>query len=477
MNQVLEDTPTLEKPAATTPDRGPASGRPPRIGIWGHYHGGNLGDDLLVATLISNVRARIPNAEIVGFCLNPTDTRQRHRIPAFAIWRYAERINKPTQAWTQEDQAERSTAIGLWGRTKLLIKRRPWLMRPLCCARSVWRAVVSPLNRLTSPLREALFLTRSYRRLRGTDLLIVAGSGPLFDGWCGAWGHPYALYKWSTLARLCGARLVCLSTGAGPIDSRLSRTFLRRAVRTTSYRSYRDPSSARLIASLGVEGEHPVFPDMGFGLDVSRYLGHWEVPSVARNRTVVGLCVMAHRDPRHMPRNDPPRFGAYIRKMAEFCAWLLRNDSAVLAFSSDCADSRAFADVRAILHREHGLGDDPRLIEPPVNGLSDLASVFSCCDYVIAARYHCIIIPWLLNKPVVGLAYNRKTIDLMASMGQSEYCIDIDRFEVAELVSRFQAMVCNGDAIRAQLSERVAGCRARLAEQYDCVLGPPVVTR
>jgi polysaccharide pyruvyl transferase WcaK-like protein len=163
---------------------------------------------------------------------------------------------------------------------------------------------------------------------------------------------------------------------------------------------------------------------------------------------------------------------------AEFTAWLLRNDYAVLVASSEIrADSRAFADVRDILRREHGIDDDPRLIEPPVCGFSELASLFSSCDYVIAARYHSIVLPWLLGKPVVALAYNRKQIDLMESMGQEAYCLDIDRFEVAELVERFRALECNRDAIRARLPERVARCRARLAEQYDRVLGPPVAAR
>jgi polysaccharide pyruvyl transferase WcaK-like protein len=217
---------------------------------------------------------------------------------------------------------------------------------------------------------------------------------------------------------------------------------------------------------------------MGFGLDVARYVRPWEAPRAAQNRTVVGLSVMAHCDPRYIPRNDPPRYAAYVRKMAEFCAWLLRNDYAVLAAPSDIwADPRSFADVREVLRREHGIDGDPRLIELPVAGLADLASLFAACDYVIAARYHCIVLPWLLGKPVVALAYNRKQIDLMESMGQQAYCVDIDRFEVAELVEQLRALERNRDAIRAELRKRVARCRERLAQQYDHVLSPLVVAR
>jgi polysaccharide pyruvyl transferase WcaK-like protein len=477
VNETRTDTTVCELPDVRTPEGAPLSVRPRRIGIWGHYGGCNQGDDLVVTTLIANIRARIPDAQIVGFCLNPADTRQRHGIPAFAIYRFAERHDKRPHFWTPEQRVERSPIPRRFERTRAFIKRHSLLMAPLRGIRGACRAALAgsckAWGAFTFPFKEVPFLRRCYRSLRGTDLLIVAGSGPLFDGWSGAWAHPYALFVWGNLARLCGSRMVCLSAGAGPLTGRLSRFFLRHAMQATSYRSYRDPSSAKLIAGLGVKGEHPVFPDMGFGLDVTRYVRPWERPGAARNRTIVGLGVMAHCDPRYIPRSDLPRYAAYVRKMAGFAAWLLHNDYAVLIASSDIgADPRTFADVRELLRREHGIHEHPRLIEPVVEDLSALASLFSACDCVVAARYHCIVLPWLLGKPVVALAYNRKQIDLMQSMGLGQYCLDIDHFEVPELVERFRAMEYNRDAIRAQLLEGVARCRARLAEQYDRVLGP-----
>lgn len=474
MKQILTDSSIHTAPAGkeALPSR-----RPPRIGIWGHYAGNNQGDELLVATVLANIRARIPDAEIVGYCLNPVDTRQRHGIPAFPIYRFAEGNGRPARFWTPAVQAETSPAAGPSHRVKVFIKRRRWLLLPLQIARGTCRFLLHALrkiwNALTFPVKEIPFLRRCYRALCGTDLLIVAGSGPLYDGWSGPWVHPYALFMWSRLARLTGTRFVCLSTGAGPLSSRLGRFFVRHAMRKTSYRSYRDPSSAGLIASLGVEGEHPVMPDMGFGLDVGRYVGPWDPPGAVKGRTIVGLSMMAHCDPRYIPRNDPPRYDAFIRKIAELTAHLLRSDYAVMVVSSDiAADPRSFADVREILRRDHGLGEDPRLVEPRIEGLSELASAFSACDYVIAARYHCIVLPCLLGKPVLALAYNRKQIDLMELMGQQAYCLDIDRFEVGELVERFERMQRDRDAICGQLRERVERCRRRLAEQYDRVLGP-----
>jgi polysaccharide pyruvyl transferase WcaK-like protein len=81
------------------------------------------------------------------------------------------------------------------------------------------------------------------------------------------------------------------------------------------------------------------------------------------------------------------------------------------------------------------------------------------------------VLPLAMNKPVVGLSYNLKTAEVMELMGQSAYCLDIDQCETNEVIERFQTLVANGDVIRAELSRRTAECRARLAEQYDRVLG------
>lgn len=448
--------------------------RPPRIGIWGHYHGGNQGDDLVVATLIASIRSRLPDAEIIGFCVNPADTRERHAIPAFPLYRWAGRINQPTRVWTADEQIDRTDAAGWRARVKTCVKRRPWFLRSLRFARSVFRSVLGVVRQFahaaTSPITEIPFLVRSYRALRGVDLLVVAGSQALFDGWSGTWAHPYALFKWSMLARLAGTRFACLSIGGGPVNGRVARFFTRHSLRSMSYTSYRDETSARFVRLLGADDEPRVLPDMGFSVDAARFADLRPRPALAQGRIVVGLNPMAHNDPRYLPRGDAQSYLTYIRKTAEFAAWLLRKGYAVvLLYSQIRADPRACADVREFLRRSHALDSDAPLIEQPIHDYTELSSMLSWCDYVIAARYHCIVLPFVLGKPVIALGYHPKHRDLMESMGQGDYCLDIDRFTTRELIERFGILQRNREAIRAELERRLPDCRARLDAQFDDV--------
>src|SRR5437867_6151564 len=116
--------------------------------------------------------------------------------------------------------------------------------------------------------QELAFLARSYRTLRGTDLVLVAGSGQLNDYWGGPWAFPFTLLKWSLLARASGAKMAFLSLGAGPLQTPLGKFFIKQALRRAHYRSYRDEDSRRCIAALGVPGEHLVVPDLVFSLDL-----------------------------------------------------------------------------------------------------------------------------------------------------------------------------------------------------------------
>src|SRR6185437_9395874 len=55
--------------------------------------------------------------------------------------------------------------------------------------------------------------------------LIVSGGGQLDEEWGGAWGHPFALFKWAMLARLAKVPLAFASVGACKAASTTSRFF------------------------------------------------------------------------------------------------------------------------------------------------------------------------------------------------------------------------------------------------------------
>jgi hypothetical protein len=58
----------------------------------------------------------------------------------------------------------------------------------------------------------------------------------------------------------------------------------------------------------------------------------------------------------------------------------------------------------------------------------------------------------------------------MRSMGQADYCLDIERFDAVALDACFERLRANAGEIRAQLALRVAEQRRALARLYDELL-------
>lgn len=434
-----------------------------RIGIFCHGGTQNLGDEALFAAVIQNVRLRLPDATVIGFTINPKDSQERHGIPCFPIRRTSEvesasSPNVPCNS-TVSNPSEPTRNRGVLARLKRLVRAMPGLRLAALGTRRFVRAVAAVLA-------EPRFLVHSYRRLSGIELLLVAGSQQLNDGYGGAWGFPYTLLKWTLLCKFMGTKIAILSVGAGPIDSPISKFFFRRALNWVEYRSYRDAFSSRLIQNMGVRGSHPVFPDLAYSL---RFAAPAKPPEKT-SLTIVGINPVPYYDNFYWYSPDPARYNDYVQKFARFSDWLVKTGHGVLFFPTQTrADVLTINDIHVALN-----GSSQSLNILPRNAIrtfEDLISEISRADIVIANRYHGILISLILNKPVLAVAYHEKSRALLEQVGQGEYVLDIKDFKTEDLIERLKAMEANATTIRARIAESMAPLQEALQAQYDTVLG------
>ena len=409
------------------------SSRSEVFGVWGHFHGSNLGDDLVVAVLIDAIRQRRNAARIVGISMAPTDTRLRHGVETLPI--------NPGQDIGRSSSAGSQDVPGRPGALRRVVRKAPGARGTL----RLWR--------------ELEFLTRSYAALRSIDRLIVAGSGQIQDVW-GPWTHPYTTFRWALLARLARVEMVLPSVGVGPITSRLSGLFIRKSVEWARFVSVRDEGSASVLRAIGVRRQLAVCPDMGWAYVQSK--PHIDPPEGAT--AVVGVNVMPHEDPRYWPSGEQSRYHEHTTKMASFVANLLRQGNRVLLFSSQTRADRLVADDLRRDLSDRGLADHPHLewAVDRIETVEQLVEAVSRCDYVVGARFHSVLLPLSLGIPTIGLAYQPKTVELLAQVGQSAYCFDIDSFELEELEAALKKLRADdGPDRRAKLLDRGRGVPCR----------------
>jgi len=429
-----------------------------KIGILGHYGVHNLGDEAIVTAVIQSVRRFLPDAAICCFCLYPDDTQQRHGVPSFPIRQVKGRsASGPARGRSGSIDADR-LPISVRERLKRVLRLVPGLL-------GLARSVRHLLQKVGTMVREPLFLVQSAKHLIDVDLIVVAGSGQLTSLFGGAFFFPFDLLKWTLLAKLTGTRVAFLSMGAGPIETILSRRFIRLALSMADYRSFRDNSARELIERIGVRGSNPVFPDLAFNLRLS-YSS--KDPGCGGSRVLVGINPIPYYDYRYWPKTDAEKYQTYMRKLVQFSRWLIDEGYSVLFFGTTVnTDGLVVDDINAVLNENSHFSPGSNLRRAQVSSVAEIVACMANCEMIVASRFHGVVIACIMGLPVIGLSYHPKTSDMMTYCGQGEYCLDIEKFDLASIKETFTQLEKNRAAVRTQLGHRTARLRERLEAQYQ----------
>ena len=395
-----------------------------KITFYGHFGTLNTGNESTLLAIVSRLRAHSPDCEIACVCSNPESLTAAQGLDAIAI-------------------STRSARI--WNRDAALGER---LRTAIGGARQEFGQYV-----------------RAVRALRGTDALIIPGTGLLTDAYgMVPWG-PYNTFKWTLAARLRGCKVLVVSVGAGPVDSVLGRVLVKATLRLASYRSYRDEASRSHLRNIGLRtGRDPIYPDLVFGLPDA--LIPVDVDAGTR-RPVVGIGLMWYVGNYSIAHSERATYAAYLRSLGVFARWLLEHDYDIRLLVGD-GDAFVIQDFKALLQAE-GVYDARRVVDQPITSIQEVLHELAATDVVVATRFHNVLLALLLNKPVMAISFHHKCSSLMTEMQLSEYCHDINRLDVDALVEQFEKLQSNTQSVRRIIREGVERAREALEEQYDLI--------
>ena len=415
---------------------------------------GNLGNATMQSAMIANLRKRIVGVEIVGITLNADDTRRRHGIEAFPL----SAVSRPSYGLLNSGASHAHNQLALrLSPIKQWLKHVPLLGRMLRTVRN-W-------------CMELAHIATAVRVVRKLDRVIVPGGGAVGDFWGGPWGHPWTLFKWSMISRVCGVPFLFVSVGQSPLERPLSRFFLSVALRLAEYRSYRDHGSKNAAETLIGARNDPVYPDLAFSY------ARPEVQTLCGNgsqdrRLVIGVSPIAYCDPRTWPRKDGRRYAAYVTKLAEMVKWLIKERHRVLFFTTDGPDALTLDDVQTIIRAGDLAADAVRILPGSTEQSPEsLLKGISCADLTIASRLHGVILSHLNTTPVLALSFEPKVDAHMSAVGHKDYCLSIDNLRLDTLIERFTALKAARQQERAHLRCAAVRFRDLLDVQYDRIVG------
>ena len=443
---------------------------PPTFALVSPCGYGNLGDAAIQDAMIANIRMRYPDARILGITLNPPDTEGRHGITTFPI-RAGER-HKRAGAYPTAEKASAMKQAPVSGKG-LTGAGLSWIYR---IVRTIARSVLpeSVRARLRTMCEEGQHLAAAFQWLRAVDTLIFSGGGQLDDSWGGPSGHPWALIKWTLLAKLRNARVLILSVGYGSLESWWSRRFVRLALSMADYRSYRDAGSRDLMRRAGFAGVDPVVPDLAY----SRPSEYQRGPIGGSIRTV-GICPMAYCDPRGWFKHDRRAYESYLERLAQVAVWLIQTQRRLVFFVSGGADHRVADEVIARVSSRVAPSQHAQMRLAPVVTVDGFLEQAAAVDVVVGSRLHALLLSHLAGTPTIAISYERKVDALMAEMEQDAYALSIDALTLPDFRRVFEALEGAWQTARDRLRAKRTEYRGLLQRQYDLVLcdGSPTMSR
>ncbi len=412
----------------------------------GYFGNGNLGDAAIQQAMIEQIRSYFPNTEISGISMNPDDTQHRYGIDGISIGR----IGKYGWYDTREDYLQ-----------------RPKIIQNIDKMRShPSKYVVKLIRFLTIIPLEIYYLYRAYKKLDGYEMLSHSG-GQFDDPWGGAWNHPYTFLVWALIAKIRRVKLLFVSSGGGPLNSTLSSCFIRIALSLADYCSFRDQQSKAYMRSIGYKKNVRVYPDLAHSLDIEKYQHDNNKNS---KQKIIGIGPMAYKDPRYWPIKNKRIYEYYISKLADFVEWLILNNYQIKLIPGEAyADRDAILDVVNLLKHKSVEYQKSQLWYEPIITVDELISTIATLDCVVASRFHSLVLSLLMNKPAIALSYHNKIEDLMVDVGEQDFVINIESFELYELREKFIELEQNQEELKEKISRRVDQYRSALEEQYEII--------
>ena len=430
-----------------------------KIGLLAHFGTGNLGDDATIAAGLQLIRSRWPGAYFVGLSMDPEDSARRHGIPCFPM---RQSVFAFEREWSTEPRpVDPSTSAD---KLRAALKKTGPLFQ---VAKAIRNATIVWPARF---IRETMFWGRSLSLLCELDMIIVCGGGQLLD-WGGPWAFPYTLFKWFLLAKCAGVKCIFLNSGAGPLDTSLSRWFVKRTLSMADYISLRDQASGELLRKIGFRGKFNITADVAWSLRLPDGLATGR--SGPSEELVIGIAPMAYGDSSRHWVDDNSGYQRLIDSLAEFSGRMLQRGHRIKLFSSDIwFDSQALEDLEAAIQRVYPSLASGQVKREAISGTEDLAAALSRVDCYVTCRFHGVIFASLLNVPTLALAPHPKITTLMKDMDVPEYCVDITRCDAEWLTARFDQLVANMDDVKARVRRHVEQYQSLLASQFDALFRP-----
>jgi polysaccharide pyruvyl transferase WcaK-like protein len=447
-----------------------------KIGLITPYQGFNYGDGAIQDTMISNLKELDPDVECFGITLYPLDTQTRHGIKSIPITGlivkeysesellFARELLPPHKNLNDADELQEPDKTDTPETQHTSYIQR--LIEPLRSIKNIplignlIRQIVLKAREIRKITTEITELPKSYRFAKQMNLLVYSGGGQLDEAHGGAWGHPYAMFRWAMLSKLTKTPLALVSIGSAKIETRLTRWFITQVLKTTSFRSYRDKGTKSQLSFLTLTQNDQIVRDLALGINPEPYLAKERKSSTLS----VGISPIYHN------ASDTKAYEQYVKTLSKFIQWLVDHNYNVVIFRTTSIERLVIRDIWRKLKLHYSTETLQKIKEVEAPNYQELLSKINHVDFVVASRLHSIILSHVIRKPTLAVSWDRKVEAHMHDIKQSTYMIDIKGINLTALVRVFNLLEKNSNSVKTELEQIINGFQTDIQKQYRYLL-------
>jgi len=296
------------------------------------------------------------------------------------------------------------------------------------------------------------------------DLVISTGGSFLNDFYApGNLGRLLGLY----FAKKLGKPVVLYAQSIGPLDRAPYRQIAQHVLNKVDLIILRDSRSKKILASMKVN-KPPIYvtADAAFAMPLvsPKPMQIWRhEASIPIEKKGLKVSISVRRWPHYLVVNGHKEYVAAIAALAD---WLIVDRDAQIVFISTCTGFAGYhTDDRVVAHEVIDRMVQCKRKKPVIiygeYTPQELSAMYGCMDLHIGTRMHSNILAMLAKTPVVAIAYEFKTKELMEAFGLGEYVVDINDIKVDDLKVKVAKALANREQIRNQINTRLPEMRTK----------------
>ncbi|MFP4472723.1 MAG: polysaccharide pyruvyl transferase family protein [Candidatus Omnitrophota bacterium] len=385
--------------------------------ISGGYGNGNAGDEALMICLLKQLRKHFPKGDFTIFSDNPQFSQHHYPDEKFIY----------------------SGRFGLLEPNEKGFRKITWIFQTIkafiCCS------------------------------------IFITGGGTILQDQTHPFFIPFWLFK-ILFAQMLFKKTALYGIGAGPITTRNGKILTRFTLNRMNFIGLRGHYSKKILRDIGVKDQLlKVTADPAITLTTSKtktpFNGDNQLVEPSRLKVVFTIrrWYVKHLQDLNSKTWIPGgenKYNTFISECARLVDNIIETHNAFVFFvPMSCKppnDDRISADdiMKIVNNKQECFPVNQEF--PP----QEIKGIIKCADLLIGMRFHSLIFFAETFKPMIGIAYGKKTYDFMNELGLKNFILDIENFSAAAAYQKITTALdyFKNTSVQSNLKEKISNQKA-----------------